>query len=404
MSKTTKGTTQKRRSKGDGAIFPNKRGGWTSRYRKKGLPDNEFNASTKGEAKRLLDDWKVKISIEDAVTSNITVEKYAEKYLFCKSLCVEAGTYKQTSLDRLESTYEKHLSNTEAVKKTFRNLKAADIDVTILSKQNTLSHSSLRKIYLFWSGMINSAIEMGELPKSYNIMKQVTMPDESALTIATKDIQIISEEHQEIIKKVAMAYSPNKNQRYLYRYGPAILFMLNTGLRAGEMLALGRNCIVPYLGRKSVKITQTLSRVKNRGNNAGSKTKLILTPPKYPKSRRTVPLNREAEFALSCMLSLYGKNRYDESLIMTTQNGLPPNIQNLENTLKKICKRAELPNYNLRALRHTFATNLIRNTHNMGEMKEVAEIMGDDLDVVLKTYVHTNSETQMALVDTLIAC
>lgn len=230
------------------------------------------------------------------------------------------------------------------------------------------------------------------------------MPDESALTIATKDIQIISEEHQEIIKKVAMAYSPNKNQRYLYRYGPAILFMLNTGLRAGEMLALGRNCIVPYLGRKSVKITQTLSRVKNRGNNAGSKTKLILTPPKYPKSRRTVPLNREAEFALSCMLSLYGKNRYDESLIMTTQNGLPPNIQNLENTLKKICKRAELPNYNLHALRHTFATNLIRNTHNMGEMKEVAEIMGDDLDVVLKTYVHTNSETKMALVDTLIAC
>ena len=169
-------------------------------------------------------------------------------------------------------------------------------------------------------------------------------------------------------------------------------------------MALGRNCIVPYLGRKSVKITQTLSRVKNRGNNAGSKTKLILTPPKYPKSRRTVPLNREAEFALSCMLSLYGKNRYDESLIMTTQNGLPPNIQNLENTLKKICKRAELPNYNLHALRHTFATNLIRNTHNMGEMKEVAEIMGDDLDVVLKTYVHTNSETKMALVDTLIAC
>ena len=89
---------------------------------------------------------------------------------------------------------------------------------------------------------------------------------------------------------------------------------------------------------------------------------------------------------------------------MTTQNGLPPNIQNLENTLKKICKRAELPNYNLHALRHTFATNLIRNTHNMGEMKEVAEIMGDDLDVVLKTYVHTNSETKMALVDTLIAC
>ena len=335
MAKTTKGTTQKRRSKGDGSIFPNKKGGWTSRYRKKGLPDKEFTATSKAEAKKLLDDWKVKISIEDAVTSNIMVENYAKKYLFRKSLCIVAGTYKQTSMDRLENTYTKHLSNTEAVKKNFRNLTAADISATILSKQDTLSHSSLRKIYLFWSGMINSAIEIGELPKNYNIMKQVTMPDESVLKVKTKDIQILTNTHQEIIKQTAMAYSSNKNQRFLYRYGPAILFMLNTGLRAGEMLALDKNSIIPYLDRKGVKITQTLSRIKNRAKNADSKTKLILTTPKYPKSRRIVPLNKEAEFALSCMLSLYEKNRYDENLIMSTQNGLPPNIQNLENTLKK---------------------------------------------------------------------
>ena len=55
MARTTKGTQQKRRSKGDGSLFPNKRGGWTARYRKKGLPDKEFNAPTKGEAKALLD-------------------------------------------------------------------------------------------------------------------------------------------------------------------------------------------------------------------------------------------------------------------------------------------------------------------------------------------------------------
>ena len=58
MARTTKGTQQKRRSKGDGSLFPNKRGGWTARYRKKGLPDKEFNAPTKGEAKALLDDCK----------------------------------------------------------------------------------------------------------------------------------------------------------------------------------------------------------------------------------------------------------------------------------------------------------------------------------------------------------
>ena len=79
MARTTKGTQQKRRSKGDGSLFPNKRGGWTARYRKKGLPDKEFNAPTKGEAKALLDDWKIKVAIQDAITSNIKVQDYANK-------------------------------------------------------------------------------------------------------------------------------------------------------------------------------------------------------------------------------------------------------------------------------------------------------------------------------------
>ena len=102
MAKTTKGTQQRRRSKGDGSIFPNKRGGWTARYRRKGLPDKEFNATTKGEVKKMLDDWKVKVAVQDAITSNIKVADYAEKYLYRKSLSVEAGKYKQSSFDRIE--------------------------------------------------------------------------------------------------------------------------------------------------------------------------------------------------------------------------------------------------------------------------------------------------------------
>jgi len=92
-------------------------------------------------------------------------------------------------------------------------------------------------------------------------------------------------------------------------------------------------------GKRGAEITRTLSRVKNRNLETPNKTKLVMTAPKYPNSLRTVPLNREAEFALSCMLSLYGRNRFDEDLILTTQNGMPPTIQNLGNTLKKICNK-----------------------------------------------------------------
>ena len=328
----------------------------------------------------------------------------ANKYLFRKSLMVEAGKFKQTSLDRLEKTYENHLKDTDAFSKTFSNLTADDITATINAKKEILSYSSLKKIYLFWSAMIKTAISLGELPKNFSdILNRVIMPEESVLPVETKEISIIPPEHEQIIKEIAMEPSPNKNERYLYRYGPAIVFLLNTGLRGGELLALGQSSIVPFLGRRGIKITHTLSRVKNREAGSKKKTKMILTPPKYPNSLRTIPLNKEAEFSLSCMMELYDKNRVFPDLILSTQNGVSPTIQNLANTLKKICKRAEIPEYNLHALRHTFATNLIRQTHNMGEIKEAAEIIGDNYEVIMRTYVHTDSERKVSLIDAMIA-
>ena len=77
-------------------------------------------------------------------------------------------------------------------------------------------------------------------------------------------------------------------------------------------------------------------------------------------------------------------------------------LQNLGNTLKKICKRAKIPEYNLHSLRHAFATNLICNTKNMGEVKEAAEILGDNYEVLLRTYFHTDSEKKVNLVDALV--
>lgn len=404
MATTTKGTQQKRRSKGDGSIFPNKRGGWTARYRKKGLPDKEFNARTKSEVKKMLDDWKVLVAIEDAITTNIKIEQFAQKYLFRKELAVEAKKYKQSSLDRIERTYEVHLKGTAAFNKTFPNLTSEDISATIRSKKDELSYSSLKKIYLFWSAMIRHGIETGELPKSYDkILKTVDIPAEDELEVETKEILVIPPEHERIIKEIAMSPSPNRNQRYLYRYGPAIVFLLNTGLRGGELLALGRSSIFPYEDRQGIKIFRTLNRVKNRDKKSDAKTKLVLTSPKYPNSNRKIPLNKEALFSLSCMLDFYGTNHYNEDLILTTQNGLPPTIQNLGNTLKKICKRADLPIYNLHALRHTFATNLIRHTQSMGDLKEVAELVGDSYEVVINTYFHTDSEKKIDLVDSLAA-
>ena len=70
------------------------------------------------------------------------------------------------------------------------------------------------------------------------------MPDESVLTVETKEIQIMPPEHQQLVKEISMEYSPNKNERFMYRYGLSIVFLFNTGLRAGEIIGLGTGSIV----------------------------------------------------------------------------------------------------------------------------------------------------------------
>ncbi len=50
------------------------------------------------------------------------------------------------------------------------------------------------------------------------------MPEESVLPVETKEISLIPPEHEQIIKEIAMEPSPNKNERYLYRYGPLPLY------------------------------------------------------------------------------------------------------------------------------------------------------------------------------------
>ena len=225
----------------------------------------------------MLDDWKVLVAIEDAVTTNIKIEQFAQKYLFRKGLAVEAKKYKQSSLDRIERTYEVHLKDSEAFNKTFSNLTSEDIAATIYSKKDRLSYSSLKKIYLFWSAMIRHGIETGELPKSYDkILNSVEIPAGDDLEVETKEIQVIPPEHERIIKEIAMSPSPNRNQRYLYRYGPAIVFLLNTGLRGGELLALGRSSIFPYEDRQGIKIFRTLNRVKNRDKKSKAKNQISI--------------------------------------------------------------------------------------------------------------------------------
>ncbi len=393
-------TVKTRRSKGDGTIFKNNKGRWIARYNRKGMPPKEFSGKTKSEAKAKLDEYKFLVQAGEVVNMKLTVDQYATKFLHYKSQQVIRKTLKQTAYDRTESIFEIHIKPHPISRILMCNLKSADIQALLDELQPNYSYSTIRKVYLFLHSMIKYGKAEKDFPKTYDPFINVEMPDESAVGVKTKQIQIIPDESIEKIKEVALSYKPDGTLSY--RYGPALVFMLNTGLREGEMLGLSKNGILKDdEGRKSIHITETVSNVKNRDKRISKHYTQIVTPPKYPRSNRIIPLNQEATKCLDIMLDTYGKHQVREDFIVCTSTGNFPTSRNIQETLDRILRKCDLPHYGVHALRHTFATRLLSRTSSHQDIKAVAELLGDDYKVVIKTYLHTDSGGKHDLVDQL---
>lgn len=222
--------------------------------------------------------------------------------------------------------------------------------------------------------------------------------NEAVLSVKTKKIEILLEDQLFKFKRVAL--SKNEDGSLIYRYGPLFVFGFNTGLREGELLALSRDGIRTNHNKTlSYHVSEGVSTVKDRSKNAEQKSKRIITAPKYPRSVRNVPLNKEAITCLRYMERTYGESTFRSDLIVTTQTGLLPTPRNLQNAFDSICKKAGIPHYGIHAMRHTFATNLLSHAKNQREVKAVAEIMGEDVDILIKTYLHTEEDGKHDLVN-----
>ena len=337
-----------RRSKGDGSLFKNSKGKWVARYKGK-----EFTGDVKSEVKARMDRYKILVQTGEAVTRKLTVQQYGEKFLYHKEQQNKRGKFKNSSLDRLERTFHKQIEESDLAKVLMCNLDGLQIQDFIDNLSSKYSISTIKKAYLFLQAMISFGIEMKDLPKSYDPLSIVELPDESVLEVKTKEIEIMPDEYLPKFKETAMARNPDGSLSY--RYGPLLVFALNTGFREGELLALSKSGIMTVDGRRAYHVYETVSTVKNRDKDASTKT------------------------------------------------GLLPTARNIQLTLDRILKRAGLPHYGTHALRHTFATRLLRKTQNHQELKAVAELLGDDYKVVVKTYLHTEEQGKSGLVDLLTA-
>ena len=254
----------------------------------------------------------------------------------------------------------------------------------------TRSYSTAKKAYNNLNACMELGVQRGEIIK--NPVKGVKLPsskskEKKAVTAYTPD------EIEAIVEEAKRTY---KNGTPVYRYGYLIILILNTGMREGEPLYLKWKDV--DLEKRRIYIHGDVVEVKNRDENAESSYICIeQETPKTDKSTRYIPLNDNAVEALENLRKLM-KDK-DRGIATKNHTILSPRkvYRTMENILTA-CKITGKTNL-VHALRHTFATTLIRNGV---DIKAVSEILGhEDVSTTLKIYHHTIEEQKHAAVMTL---
>lgn len=166
-----------------------------------------------------------------------------------------------------------------------------------------------------------------------------------------------------------------------YSFRNQYLFVLNTGLRCGEMIALTWED-VDFNGRK-VRINKTAAVISSDGQ-------VIVNPPKTKSSVRDVPLTQEAFRILQEQKKRSAVNIENSKYVFTGNNGKIVSNQNYSRTLSYICKKNGIEPISMHSLRHTFATRCIEAGM---KPKTLQTILGHStLAMTMNQYVHTTED------------
>ncbi|MBC7347320.1 MAG: site-specific integrase, partial [Clostridia bacterium] len=173
-------------------------------------------------------------------------------------------------------------------------------------------------------------------------------------------------------------------------YGPAILTMLGTGLRRGELLGLTWHDVDLENGILRVRENYVQTR-------RGSKRQ----EPKSESSRRDVPLPAAVVEALRRHRErmIQEGNYGPDGPVFCTKKGTEIRPRNFNFALERVCRRAGLDAIGPHVLRHTFATRLLELGENL---KVVQQLLGHArISVTADIYTHVSQELKRQAVEKL---
>ena len=370
-----KETTKKRRKKGAGSIMRKANGTYLGRIAISGYEPFSCTGATKKEVERKLEEFKIRTLKKEVIPQKIFVNTYIGKWMET----VKRPSLKAASFDRLERTYLTQIKDSRVGRCQLGNITSMDVQGLINEKSRTLSYSSLKKIYELLNGCFEYAVICREM--DFNPVRAVQMPKKENLNKKEKQMGVFSKEELTRIENVAAITYQSGEVRYRHTW--FFLLLANTGLRAGEAIALRWDNI--DLDKGFIHVKQNASVVKCRDGKE-NKYQVVITTVKTKTGNRIVPCNEKALQALRALQDYQKSHHIHSDYVDCNDKGELLSQQTLPKILKAILKAADVPYRSVHSFRHTFATNLIQAGV---DVKVVSQLLGhSSVKITYDTYVH----------------
>jgi integrase len=336
-----------------------------------------FYAATAEAARDKLDEARDRIKADAPVKdSTLRLAGWIERW---SATSLEASPRKQSTKALYRTLARKHLSPAPLGATPLDKLRKTHIDGLVVAlRQRGLSDSSVRQVYT----VLRAALEDAQLDGliARNPCTLVKRP-----SVARREAKHLDANTVAAVLQAAEGL----------RYRPVLVLIAATGLRRGEALALRWEHI--NLKDGALKVAATLGRVGDG---------LVITEPKSPRSRRTVPLASaivallKAHRAAQAAERLHAGNQWtDSGLVFTTEFGGPVDPRNLLRTIEIAADKAGVENVGVHTLRHSAAVAWLEaGVH----IKAVADLLGhSSISITGDIYGHTSDATTRAAVDGL---
>ena len=245
-----------------------------------------------------------------------------------------------------------------------RAIRLEDIQMYV-NRLEDMSASTIKKQKLLLSQVLEHAVLTEVIQR--NPVQGAQMPPQSH---NTKVVYPYERNEQETL---VAAFTEENSGRLRLRYGWGCVLILETGLRAGEALALEWGDIDEE--KRTLKVTKNMVRVNGKN--------IVQRTTKTESGRRTIPLNARA---MEAVQHLKAQAVPGCSYVFATHTGRHLSYRNLLATMETACETAGVEHRGLHALRHSFASNLYARGV---EVKIISKLLGHaSVEITYNRYIH----------------